>query len=156
MACFLYEGMIVFGIGLIPGLIGAMAFGRSGGPPSSLGETALQVCAFLVYGLYFVGFWSTRGQTLPMQTWQIRVETQEGALPARARAALRYVASWIWIAPPTILSSLLHWSPWRTLAALAAWIVLYAASARLQRERQFWHDVLCRTRLVVAPTLKRT
>lgn len=148
MACFLYEAMILFGIGLIPGLIGALAFGRTG-RAAPLGETALRVCAFVIYGLYFTGFWSSRGQTLPMQTWHIRLQTAQGTLPGRGRAALRYLACWIWIAPPATLGAVLQWSPWRTLAALGAWIILYAASAKLQREGQFWHDVLCRTRLVV-------
>ena len=41
----------------------------------------------LVYGIYFVGCWSVRGQTLAMQTWRIRVVTAGGARLGQARAA---------------------------------------------------------------------
>jgi uncharacterized RDD family membrane protein YckC len=148
MACFVYEALILFGIGLIPGLVGAIVPARPGGPHAWQSEAALRVFAFVFYGIYFVGFWSRRGQTLPMQTWHIRLESGGGSLPGPGRALLRYLACWVWIAPPAVLASVLHWTPWQSLAAVGIWIPLYAASARLQPQRQFWHDVLCRTRLV--------
>lgn len=148
MACFLYEAMILFGIGLIPGLVGAVLMSWAGPQHTGLGETLLRLFAFVFYGVYFVGFWSTRGQTLPMQTWHIRLETVHGRLPSRARAGARYVASWIWIAPPALLGTALHWRPWGTLGVVAGWIVIYAALSWLHPRRQFWHDALCGTRLV--------
>jgi uncharacterized RDD family membrane protein YckC len=148
MACFVYEGMILFGIGLIPGLVGALFLARTGQPHPWQGEAALRGLAFVVYGVYFVGFWSWRGQTLPMQTWHIRLETATGALPGKARAVLRYLACWVWIAPPALLAAALHWTPWQSLAAVGVWVPIYAASALLHPQRQFWHDALCRTRLV--------
>jgi uncharacterized RDD family membrane protein YckC len=148
MACFVYEAMILFGIGLIPGLIGAIFVAQTGHRHPWQSDDALRVYAFVVYGIYFVWFWSARGQTLPMQTWHIRVETREGGRLSQARALLRYVACWVWIAPPALLATALHWPPWQSLGAVAVWIAAYAALALLHPQRQFWHDVLCRTRLM--------
>jgi uncharacterized RDD family membrane protein YckC len=148
MACFVYEAMILFGIGLIPGLIGAIFSAQTGHRHPFQSDTALRLYAFVIFGIYFVWFWSARGQTLPMQTWHIRLETEQGTLLSQRRAAARYVACWVWIAPPALLAAGLGWSPWQSLAAVAAWIAAYACLALLHPRRQFWHDALCRTRLV--------
>ncbi|MEP7058307.1 MAG: RDD family protein [Caldimonas sp.] len=147
MACFVYEAMILFGIGLIPGLVGAIFVAQTSHRHPWQSDAALRVFAFVVYGIYFVWFWSTRGQTLPMQTWHIRVETRTGVLPGQGHALLRYLACWVWIAPAALVASLLGWTPWQSLGGVAAWIAIYALSALLHPQRQFWHDALCRTRL---------
>ena len=46
------------------------------------------VLALCVFGYYASG-WTRRGQTLGMKAWAIRVETESGALPRLADAALR-------------------------------------------------------------------
>ncbi len=148
MACFVYEAMVLFGLGLIPGLVGAVFLAQTAQHHPLQSPEALRVYAFVFYGIYFVGFWSMRGQTLPMQTWQIRLETIDGALPRQGRALVRYLAAWIWIAPPALLATALHWTPWQSLGAVGAWIALYAALSLLHPQRQFWHDALCGTRLV--------
>ena len=148
MACFVYEAMILFGIGLVPGALGALFTAQTGHRDPLQSDAVLRGFAFVIYGIYFVWFWSRRGQTLPMQTWHIRVETRRGELLSQGRALVRYVACWVWIVPAALLASVNHWSPWQSLGAVAAWIVVYAALARLHPQQQFWHDALCRTRLV--------
>ena len=148
MACFVYEAMILFGIGLVPGAIGAVFTAQTGHRDILQSDTALRVIAFAIYAIYFVWFWSRSGQTLPMQTWHIRVETRDGARLGQGRALLRYVACWAWIVPGALLAAVLHWGPWQSLGSVAAWIVIYALLSRLHPQRQFWHDALCRTCLV--------
>jgi uncharacterized RDD family membrane protein YckC len=155
MACFVYEGMMLFGIGLIPGAIGAVFVAISGQQHPLQNETALRIITFVIYGLYFTWFWSRRGQTLPMQTWHIRVVTTTGAPLSQSRALMRYLASCLWFAPAAALASINHWTRWEGLAAIAVGVVAYALLALLQPQRQFWHDVLCGTRLVHAPPLVR-
>jgi uncharacterized RDD family membrane protein YckC len=150
MACFVYEALILFGLGLVPGIVGAIFTAQTGPGSPGQSDTVLRVFAFVFYGIYFVWFWSRRGQTLPMQTWHIRLETRNGRLPSQVRALMRYLAAWVWIAPPALLGMALGWRPWPTLGAIGVWIVLYAALARLHPQRQFWHDALCGTRLVSA------
>ena len=150
MACFVYEGMVLFGIGLIPGAIGALFVALTGQKHPLQGETALQVIGFVVYGVYFTWFWSRRGQTLPMQTWHIRVVTRDGEPLSQGRALLRFVLACAWFAPATIIASLNHWTRWDALAAITVGVIGYALLALLHPQRQFWHDVLGGTQLIDA------
>lgn len=155
MACFVYEGMILFGLGLIPGAVGALFVALTGQTHPLQSETALRFFAFLVYGVYFTYFWSRRGQTLPMQTWHIRVTTASGAALSQPRALARYLLSSLWFAPAALVATLNHWTGWDALAAVTIGVVSYALLALLQPQHQFWHDVLCGTQLVDAKPERR-
>ncbi|MEQ1683514.1 MAG: RDD family protein [Burkholderiaceae bacterium] len=148
MACFVYEGMILFGIGLIPGAIGALFVALTGHQHPLQSDTALRVITFTIYAVYFTWFWSVRGQTLPMQTWHIRVRTAQGAPLSQPRALMRFLASCAWFAPAAVLASVNGWTRWQGLGAIAVGVVAYALLALLHPQRQFWHDALCGTRLI--------
>jgi uncharacterized RDD family membrane protein YckC len=151
LACFVYESLLLFGVALIPAVIGTLFFAQAGQHHPLQSETALRAFALVVYGVYFIGFWSARGQTLAMQTWRIRVVDAAGARLTQARALARYVACCIaWFAPAMLVAGRLHLAPWSTLAAVAAGIVVYAVLALVAPGRQFWHDLACGTRLVDA------
>jgi len=148
MACFMYEGMMLLGIGLIPGAIGALFVALSGQQHPLQSETSLRVITFVIYGLYFTWFWSGRGQTLPMQTWHIRVVTSEGKPLTQAHALMRYIASCLWFAPAALITSLNHWTRWEALVIVGVGVAAYGLLALLHPQRQFWHDAFCNTRLV--------
>jgi len=149
MACFVYEATLLFGLGLIPGVIGAWFVAQTGQSHPLQSEAALQIFALLFYGVYFVWFWATRGQTLAMQTWRIRLLRSDGASVSQSRALARYAACCIaWFVPATIASAALHLTPLRSLVAYAIGIAVYALLALAEPDRQFWHDRLCGTRLV--------
>lgn len=151
MACFMYEGLILFGLGLIPGVAGALftaAFHLSSLTALDFGLRGLSVA---IYAAYFTWFWSQKGQTLPMQTWHIQVVTREGQRLSRKQAFLRFIACWIWIAPSAILSGLMGLSLWQTVMCSMLGFALYAALSWLHPTRQFWHDAWCRTRLIQKP-----
>ena len=149
MACFVYEATLLFGLGLVPGVIGAVFVAQTGQRHPLQGETALRLFALLFYGVYFVWFWAARGQTLAMQTWRIRLVTEGGGAISQARALGRYAACCAaWFLPAALAASALHLGPWPSLAATAVGIVVYAALALAEPTRQFWHDRLCGTRLV--------
>ena len=154
MACFVYEALLMFGIALIPAIIGAFVFAQTGQHHAAQIETALRWFAFILYGAYFVGFWSTRGQTLAMQTWRIRLVTPQGSRVGPLRAMARYLAACLWFAPAALLAWSNHWGPRAALTAFGIGIVAYALLALLQRQHQFWHDELCGTRLVMAVPLR--
>lgn len=108
---------------------------------------ALQAFVFLVFGIYFVWFWS-RGQTLAMKTWDIRVVDLNGAAISQKRALLRYALSWLWFLPPLSVSWLLG-LPAREGAVLTlGWVAIWAILARFQAQKQFWHDAWAGTQLV--------
>ena len=148
MASFVYEGLLLFGIGLIPGALGALFFALTGQRHPLQGEAALQLFAVVLYAIYFAWFWSARGQTLPMKTWHLRVVTAQGEALSQPRALLRFAASCAWVAPAVLVAHLNRWSPGATLGAVAVGVVGYALLALLHPQRQFWHDALCGTRLV--------
>ena len=149
MACFAYEAMILFGVGLIPGAVGALLVRLLGAEAAWHGEGALRLIAFVVYGVYFVWFWSKSGQTLPMQTWHIRVVTEAGRPLTQPLALARYLLACAWVAPGWLAGTLAGWRGWAMLAAVGANVVLYALGTRLRRDGRFWHDAVCHTRLVV-------
>lgn len=150
MACLVYEGLILFGIGLIPGALGALFVALTNQQHPLQSATSLRVVTFAIYAVYFTWFWSKRGQTLPMQTWHIRVVTTTGQGLSQLRALARFFAACLWVAPAALLTTLNHWTRWEALGSFGLGIVAYAGLALLHPQRQFWHDALCGTRLVTA------
>ena len=146
LACFLYEGVLLFGVVMVAGLLyGVLTQQRD----ALVGATGLQVVLFLVLCGYFVLFWSRTGQTLAMLTWHIRLVTWNGQPVRPLRAAVRYLLAWLWFVPALAMVGFwgLH-SGWAVFAALAAGVLGYAALSRFHPDRQYWHDAVCRTRIV--------
>jgi uncharacterized RDD family membrane protein YckC len=149
MACFVYEGLLLFGLALVPGALGALFFAQTGQQHPLQSPTALRLFALVLFGVYFVWLWSARGQTLAMQTWRIRLQADGSRPPSQRRALARYVACCCcWFGPPALLASVEALRPWPALAGFAIWTATYALSALAAPKRQFWHDLLCGTRLV--------
>ena len=84
---------------------------------------------FVVLLVYFLWFWTHGGQTLAMQTWRIRlVDARDNQPLGIRRAVLRFILSW-----PCLLFA----------GAGLIW-------ALFDPERQFLHDRLASTRLMMA------
>jgi uncharacterized RDD family membrane protein YckC len=146
MACFVYEGVLLFGVVMIAGwLFSTLTQQRH----ALLGRHGLQAFVFIVLGIYFAWFWSRGGQTVAMKAWHIRLVDRAGAPVTQARALARYLLSWLWFAPAlaTLYFAGLHGGGSIT-AVLVTGVITYALLARLHPERQFWHDVVCGTRLI--------
>lgn len=144
MACWLYEGMLLFGVVFIAGyLFGALSQTRH----ALDNRHGLQAFVFLVLGIYFTWFWS-RGQTLAMKTWHVRLVDLQGRAVSQSRALARYVLSWLWFLPPLFLRAI--WDlPAPEVAVLSmGWIAIWALLSRFHPQRQFLHDALAGTRLV--------
>jgi uncharacterized RDD family membrane protein YckC len=109
----------------------------------------LQAFLFIVFGIYFAWFWS-KGQTLAMKTWNIRVVGITGDRISQARALWRYVCSWLWFLPPIVAIAPFHLSAPETVVLLTGWVAIWAVLSRFHPQRQFWHDALAGTRLIPA------
>ena len=151
LACWMYEGMLVFGVVFLAGyLFGTLSQTRN----AMDNRLPLQLFVFVVFGIYFVWFWA-KGQTLAMKTWHIRVVGIDGLPISQSRALLRYLLSWMWFVPPLILSWTLGLSGVQGGLLTLAWIFVWAGLSRLHPQRQFWHDAWAGTRLVTSlPTPK--
>ncbi len=144
MACWLYEGMLLFGVVFIAGYLF-----------SSLSQTrhamdnrpGLQAFVFLVFAIYFVWLWS-KGQTLAMKTWDVRVVTVAGQPLTQARALVRYLLSWLWFLPALAAVAPFKLTAAESVVIVVGWVLVWALLSRFHPQRQFLHDALAGTRLI--------
>lgn len=147
LACWLYEGMLLFAVVFIAGYLF-----------SSLSQTrhaldnrhAHQAFVFVVLGIYFTWLWS-KGQTLAMKTWRIRVVDGQGKSLTQGRALLRYLLSWLWFLPPLLGAWFFDLSGAESGVIVGGWVLAWALMSRFQPGRQYIHDVWAGTRLIEAP-----
>jgi uncharacterized RDD family membrane protein YckC len=148
MACWLYEGVLLFAALLIATLV----FSVAGQMRSGIDSLRPLLIGFLavVAGVYFTWFWS-KGQTLPMRTWRIRMVDRHGRNVTQARALLRFATALLWFAPGVaVLQTRAHFTLAEAGVLFGGWIVFWALLSRFHPERQFWHDAMAGTRLVPA------
>jgi uncharacterized RDD family membrane protein YckC len=151
MACLLYEGILMFGVVFISGYL----FGTLSQTRNALdNRNALQAFLFVVFGIYFVWFWS-KGQTLAMKTWNIRLVDRNGQAVTQLRALLRYVLSWLWFLPPLLAVVPFHLPGAEITVIVIGWVAVWALLSRFHPEGQFWHDAWAGTRLISSEPLSR-
>lgn len=151
MACWLYEGLLMFGVVFISGYL----FGTLSQTRHALDNRhALQAFLFVVFGIYFTWFWA-KGQTLAMKTWHIRLTDRAGQPVTQQRALLRYFLSWLWFLPALAIIAPFKLSGAEIGVIVTGWVAIWAMSSRLHPQQQFWHDALAGTRLVTSGPLSR-
>ena len=151
MACWLYEGLLLFGVVFISGYL----FGTLSQTRNALdNRNALQAFVFVVFGIYFIWFWS-KGQTLAMKTWDIRVVDAAGKPVTQYRALRRYFFSWIWLLPPLVALAPFKVSAGESSVVVLGWVSIWAILSRFHPQRQFWHDAWAGTRLVSTARSKK-
>jgi uncharacterized RDD family membrane protein YckC len=151
MACWIYEGLLLFGVVFLAGyLFSTLSQSRH----ALDNRHGLQAFLFLIIGLYFTWF-GHKGQTLAMKTWRIRVVDIHGQALTQQRAFARYLLSWIWFIPPLALLAPLELNGGETLVLCFGWVLVWALLSRFQAQKQFWHDVWAGTRLITSEPLSR-
>ena len=151
MACWLYEGMLMFGVVFISGyLFSTLSQTRN----AMDNRHALQAFLFVIFGIYFVWFWA-KGQTLAMKTWDIRLVGLDGRAISQFRALARYALSWLWFLPPLGVSYAFGLPGAETIVLTFGWVAIWAVLARFHPNQQFWHDALAGTRLVASAPMSR-
>lgn len=147
MACWLYEGMLLFGVVFTAALVFSIAAQMRSGVDER--QWLLKAFLFVVFGIYCAWFWS-RGQTLAMRTWHIAVVDRYGRRLTQGRALIRYVYSWMWLLPPLAAFESKKFSLAQLAIVFVGWVAFWALLSLLHPQRQFLHDVLAGTRLVPA------
>jgi uncharacterized RDD family membrane protein YckC len=154
MACFVYEGVLLFGVLMIAGyLFSTLTQQRH----ALSGRFGLQAFLFVVLGIYFTWFWSHGGQTVAMKAWHVRVVNRDGTPVSQWRAFTRYLLSWMWFLPALLVLWLSgDRGPAPIAVALIAGVLGFAALALLHPTRQFWHDAVCGTKLITERPARRS
>ena len=151
MACWLYEGMLMFGVVFISGyLFGTLSQTRN----AMDNRHALQAFLFVVFGIYFTWFWA-KGQTLAMKTWDIRLVDSTGRPVTQPRALARYALSWLWFLPALAALAPFQVSVGESVTIVFGWVAVWALLSRFHPQRQFLHDAFAGTRLVTSKPLSR-
>lgn len=119
----IYEALIITALLFIATAAFTAVFGDSRAQPMQL---LLRVFLFVVAGMYFVGSWTGGRRTLPMRTWRMHLVDESGQYLSVGRASLRYVLAALGV----------------TLGGIG---ILWAM---VDRDRQFLHDRIGRTRVV--------
>ena len=152
LASMLYESMLLFGVLFIAAWLFSTLLQQR---HALYLRHAQQIWLVLVTGAYFIWFWTHGGQTLAMKTWHIRLVTADG-LPVPAwRAALRYVLAWLWFLPGLGLAAALGAAAWMLVMVPVLNMLLWALGIYLDPQRQFIHDRLAGTRLVISKPVSR-
>ncbi|MDA8109861.1 MAG: RDD family protein [Betaproteobacteria bacterium] len=134
-------------------LAGAVFLLANGGEPATGWVRHLEQAYFAaVFGAYFLYCWLRGGQTLAMRAWRIRLVAPGCARVPVRRALLRlaYAAVLLGAFLAAIIAAFVHRNPWLAFASLAltgvglGWVLV-------DRDRQFLHDRLAGTRLVLVP-----
>ena len=102
---------------------------RGGEPVETSDNIVYQLWLVFVVYAFFVGFWSTKGRTLGMQSWGLQLETPDGERVGVAASSIRYFAA--------ILS-------WAAFGLGFLWQLI-------DRDKLTWHDRLSGTRLMHYP-----
>lgn len=126
LASLLYEALLLLGVLALAFMVPYLLLGVIGNvaPPGWFAWLHI----YVVLGAYFVWYWRRHGQTLAMQTWRLQlVRADDGRTPSVPTAWLRYTLAW-----PSVLC----------FGVGLLW-------ALVDRERQFLHDRLAGTRVVL-------
>lgn len=117
---------VLLGAVLLVGALPFLALTRQVEP--AIARPLFQLYLLLMCGVYFVWQWTRGGQTLPMKTWRLRLVTREGAPLALRHGASRFLLA---------------------LGGLALFGIGFAW-ALVDHDRQFLHDRLAGTRIVMS------
>ena len=148
LICLVYEAFLVTAVAALGMLVFLLLAQKANATVIAYGRS---VTLFVVVGAYFIHSWTGSGHTLAMKTWRIKLVMLGYARVPVPVAALRYVLAWFWVLPALIISYRLHLSPGQTGIALALGILAWGMTAFLDKDRQFLHDKLARTRLISLP-----
>jgi len=107
---------------------------------------------FLALAAYFIHFWTDSGHTLAMKTWRIKLVKPGAARVPPAVAAGRFLLGWGWFLPALLVCYAFDIRSKSGIAiAVASGIAAWAMTAWTNKDRQFLHDRLMGTRLILLP-----
>ena len=89
LAAMLYDSLLILALLFLA----TVPFIALRGGEAVEGSAAYSLSLVLVVYLFFLGFWSTRGRTLGMQSWGLQLEDARGRVPNPWQASVRFAVS---------------------------------------------------------------
>lgn len=141
-AAMLYDGLTCIALALfITGLytlisakiVGSELYQQQAQANLGTFDPLLASILFVSLYLFFAYFWRHNGQTLGMQAWHLRIESEDGSPISYKQALLRYLMGWI---------------SWLALGAGYLWVLV-------DRERKSWTDRFSYSHLVRIPSRRQ-
>ncbi len=141
IAALIYDAFLLFGLLVVPPFIVTAIMSPSQNMPQGSVTHDLPLIApkpvLLVYMVavvvgFYVYFWRKSGQTLAMQAWRIRVDSNTGGRPTWQQCAVRSAVGLISL----LCGGLGYWWIW------------------IDKQGASWHDRASNTRVVVLPKKK--
>ena len=150
LICMIYEALLLLGVVAVA-IFSFLFFTQNFPsllPPHASEVWPMKFWLFVVIGIYFVYFWRRTGQTLAMKTWRIRLIDNERDVLPLTKAIVRYCLAWMWFLPALAVAAQLSLKPWYILLAVCTGFLLWALTAVFDKDKQFLHDKLAKTRLI--------
>jgi uncharacterized RDD family membrane protein YckC len=151
--CMIYESLLAFGVIFFSGFIFDVT--TQSYAAASLRHIR-EAVLFIVIGSYFTFFWTRSGQTLAMQTWRIQVVNTDNQKIPLLKAIVRYCLAWMLFLPGFAISAQLGLKNAQILIPVVIAFALWVVSALFNKDGQFPHDVMAKTRLIQLPPLTVT
>ena len=128
-AAMLYDSFLVFALLVLV----TLPFSALRGFEAVEDSAAYELSLLLVVYLFFLGFWSTRGRTLGMQSWGLQLEDANGRVPNPWQASVRFAVA---------------------IVSLALFGLGFLWQL-VDKDKMTWHDRASRTRLMHYPRPKQ-
>lgn len=150
LASLLYESLLLFAVAFAATSLFLLASGAE--PAQGSHRLILQIYLGMVFAAYFLWCWLRGGQTLAMKAWRIKLIAPGRTQVPAGRALLRFALAALVVccSGAAIAFAAVQKDLWLALASLAL-SCLSPCWAFIDPDRQFLHDRLAGTRLVLLP-----
>ena len=151
-AAMLYDALLLFALLMLASV--PFVIPLDGEDMASTYKLVYQLAMLGVIYAFFVGYWTTRGRTLGMQSWGLQIVNKDGRVPGLGEATVRFFAagvSWAIL----VLGIYLLISG-QTIAAGVSWLVCWILFfwQLWDRDKLALHDRLSGTRCVFVPKVR--
>ncbi len=150
-----YDGLLLFAVLMLATVPFIIMRGGEAVEPTGKLVLVYRLSLLAVIYAFFVGYWSTRGRTLGMQSWGLQVINQKGRIPSLGQATLRFISAGIFWA--LLGLGALLWSAGRHEVAILFWVCFGLGFfwQLWDKEGLALHDRLSGTRTVYIPKQKK-
>lgn len=153
LICFVYEALLLFGLVFFVGIVFDVA---TQSKHALSNRHQREILLFIAIGCYLMYFWLNGGQTLAMKTWKIRLVNLQGQKISKFQALIRYFLIWMWFIPALIIIKLFELKHWNMMIVLGIGMLLWTLSIYTNKDKQYLHDTIAKTRLVNDESLPKS